>query len=87
MKGFYPTYGCFDDELNPLFSQEQWLQQFNTNFFGPAAVTRALLPHFRAKRAGKLAFVGSALGLEGNAGVGAYTATKFAMEGQQITNL
>ena len=45
------------------------------------AVTRSILPHFRAKRDGVLVFVGSVGGWQGELGAGPYSGTKFAMEG------
>ena len=44
-------------------------------------MTRAILPHFRAKRSGKLVFVGSTGGWAGEVGAAPYCTTKFALEG------
>lgn len=54
---------------------------FDTNFFGTLAVTRALLPHFRARRAGHVINLSSGCGLAGMAGLAIYSASKFALEG------
>ncbi|TVY81555.1 putative oxidoreductase, partial [Lachnellula suecica] len=40
-------------------TQEELQTQLATNLFGPINVTRALLPHFRSRRAGKVAFTSS----------------------------
>ncbi|KAG4441232.1 hypothetical protein IFR05_003280 [Cadophora sp. M221] len=40
-------------------SRETYITQLNTNFFGAIAVTTALLPHFRARRTGRIAFLNS----------------------------
>lgn len=54
---------------------------FRTNVFGLIAVTRAVLPHMRAARAGRVLNISSIGGYRGAAGFGVYCATKFAVEG------
>jgi len=54
---------------------------FETNVFGLAAVTRAVLPGMRSRRQGHIVNITSIGGLVGIAGVGYYNATKFAVEG------
>ncbi|HEX3893594.1 MAG TPA: SDR family oxidoreductase [Terracidiphilus sp.] len=56
-------------------------QQFDTNFFGAAAVTRAFLPQLRRQGFGHIVMVSSISGRMGFAGVGSYAASKFALEG------
>jgi len=55
--------------------------QFNTNVFGPVRVTRAVLPHLRGRHAGTLVFLGSRSGWFGDPFCGAYSGSKFALEG------
>ena len=54
---------------------------FDVHFFGPAALTRAALPHMRARRGGAIVQLSSMGGQMSFAGFGAYSATKFALEG------
>jgi len=54
---------------------------FDVNLFGPWALTRALLPHFRARGAGTIVQMSSGCGINGVAGLSAYCASKFALEG------
>lgn len=61
-----------EDELRALM---------DTNFFGAVAVTRALLPFFRKQRAGAIVNISSLGGQLSYPGFGAYSASKFALEG------
>lgn len=54
---------------------------FETNTFGVMAVTQALLPHFRERRAGTLINVTSSVGIVPMPLVAVYTASKLAVEG------
>ena len=55
--------------------------EFETNLFGLAAVTRAVLPGMRARRRGCIVNIASVGGVVGFPGSGYYAATKFAVEG------
>jgi NAD(P)-dependent dehydrogenase (short-subunit alcohol dehydrogenase family) len=55
--------------------------QFDTNFFGTVAVTRALLPQMRRQGFGRVVVVTSISGRIGYPGVSSYAASKFALEG------
>lgn len=62
-------------------STEEAQATFDTNFFGTLNVIRAVLPHFRANRAGHIVNFSSIGGIAGSAGYGVYNAAKFAVEG------
>jgi NAD(P)-dependent dehydrogenase (short-subunit alcohol dehydrogenase family) len=53
----------------------------DVHFFGPVALTRAALPHLRAQGSGAIVQFSSLGGRLSFPGVGAYSATKFALEG------
>lgn len=54
---------------------------FETNTFGVMAVTQAIVPHFRERRAGTLVNVTSSVGIVPMPLVAVYTASKLAIEG------
>jgi NAD(P)-dependent dehydrogenase (short-subunit alcohol dehydrogenase family) len=54
---------------------------FELHFFGPAALTRAVLPHMRRQGGGAVVQLSSVGGQVTAPGFGAYCATKFALEG------
>jgi NAD(P)-dependent dehydrogenase (short-subunit alcohol dehydrogenase family) len=61
-----------DDELQAIMQ---------TNFFGAVSVIRAALPVMRRQKSGAIVNISSMGGQLSFAGVGAYSASKFAMEG------
>jgi NAD(P)-dependent dehydrogenase (short-subunit alcohol dehydrogenase family) len=54
---------------------------FDLHLFGPAALTRAVLPHMRERGRGAVVMMSSVGGQVSMPGFGAYCATKFALEG------
>lgn len=56
-------------------------RQFETNIFGVINVTRAVLPHMRERREGRIVNVGSAAGRLTIPLYSTYSATKWALEG------
>jgi NAD(P)-dependent dehydrogenase (short-subunit alcohol dehydrogenase family) len=62
-------------------SDAELREQFDANFFGAAAVTRAILPQMRRQGFGHIAMVSSVSGRGGFPGVSSYVASKFALEG------
>ncbi|MEL7233266.1 MAG: SDR family NAD(P)-dependent oxidoreductase [Chloroflexota bacterium] len=71
------THSSFVEETHMAIARSV----FETNFFGLAAVTSAVLPHMRAQRSGKIINIASLAGLIGAPGQGYYTATKHAVVG------
>jgi len=65
------------EDLTP----EETFQQFDTNVFGLLNCTRAILPHMREKKSGKIIIIGSVVGWRSTPAAGIYAASKFAIEG------
>lgn len=59
---------------------ERLKMQFDTNVFGLVAVTQAIVPYMRARRHGKVINISSVLGKVSIPLLGAYSATKHAVE-------
>lgn len=57
-----------------------WQQIFSTHLFGPAALTKALLPAMRAAGKGRIVVVSSEAGIRGMPLIAAYSAAKGALE-------
>ena len=62
-------------------AMEDFRRQFEANFFGVLRVTRAVLPHMREKRRGRILMMSSVAGLVTPPTQGAYSASKHALEG------
>ncbi|WP_054026762.1 SDR family oxidoreductase [Bacillus sp. FJAT-28004] len=72
----YAVMGVIEEVPMP-----DWRAQFDTNFFGTVAVTKAVLPHMRVRKQGKIINVSSGAGIIGFSNTGPYSASKFAVEG------
>ena len=70
------TVGAFEDH-----GEADLRRVMETNFFGPALLTRTVLPVMRRQRDGCVIMVSSLSGIAGRAGDAPYTASKFALEG------
>lgn len=69
-------YGTFL-EMDP----KQWQDILNVNVMGIYNVTREILPDMIAKNIGDIINISSTAGIKGNAGMSAYSASKFAVIG------
>ena len=67
--------GAFED-----MPWDALVKVMDTNFHGPLRVTRALLPHMRRRRRGRIIMVSSLSALVGLPGMSAYSASKAALE-------
>lgn len=63
------------------FAFEQMLKVYNTNLFGPWRVSKAVLPHMRARGSGLIIHVTSVVGRVFAREGGLYPASKWAIEG------
>ncbi len=72
----YGIGGFFED-----LSEAEIRAQLDTNFFGVQNVCRAVLPVMRQNRSGKIITISSVAGLHSTPGLGAYNASKWALEG------
>jgi len=77
------SFGGFVED----FEVKDWMFQLNTNFFGVVNVTKAILPHFRSRQSGKIAFSNSYYSFGADAGVGSYVVSKHALQGYAATLL
>jgi short-subunit dehydrogenase len=62
-------------------SMDELRQQFEVNVFGAVAMMKAVLPHMRARREGRILNVTSMGGLMTMPGLSYYHGSKFALEG------
>ena len=62
-------------------TEQELRDLFDLHVFGPAALTRAVLPYMRERRSGAVVQMSSMGGQMSFAGFSAYSGTKFALEG------
>jgi short-subunit dehydrogenase len=71
--------------IAPAAAEESSIEQarsiFETNFFGIVRMTRAVAPHMRRRRSGRIINIGSVLGFLPAPYAALYAATKHAVEG------
>ncbi|KAI6356036.1 hypothetical protein MCOR25_007990 [Pyricularia grisea] len=63
------------------FDESEVRDQFETVFFGPYRLIRAVVPHMRRRRFGVVVNISSGAGLEGRESMGIYAGAKAAMDG------
>lgn len=63
-------------------TEEEARRQMETMYFGPYRLLRAAVPHMRARRRGLILNIGSGAGVNGRDSMGAYAASKAAMDGK-----
>jgi NAD(P)-dependent dehydrogenase (short-subunit alcohol dehydrogenase family) len=84
------VHGCLDVVINnagfagigvtEAYTAEQFQQMFNVNVYGIVRVNRAVLPYMRQQKRGLLIHVSSGAGRVAVPAMGAYCASKFALE-------
>ena len=72
----YGQHGPLEDVRQELFER-----QFDVNVLGPHRLVRAVLPHMREREEGTIVNVSSVAGRLAAPGMGAYSASKHAVEG------
>jgi NAD(P)-dependent dehydrogenase (short-subunit alcohol dehydrogenase family) len=72
----FPVAGFAED-----ITLEELRRQFETNFFGAVAMTKAVLPIMRRQRSGHIIMISSIAGLHGSVTASSYSASKHALEG------
>jgi NAD(P)-dependent dehydrogenase (short-subunit alcohol dehydrogenase family) len=72
----FPLAGFAED-----ITLDELRRQFETNFFGAVAMTKAALPTMRRQHFGHIIMISSIGGLTGAVTVSSYSASKFALEG------
>jgi NAD(P)-dependent dehydrogenase (short-subunit alcohol dehydrogenase family) len=72
----YGLFGAVEE-----VSEAEARAQMETNFFGPLALTQAVLPSMRAARGGHIVQISSIAGFRSTPGLGLYNASKYALEG------
>ena len=72
----YGQHGPLEDVRTDLFQR-----QFDVNVFGPHRLVREVLPHMREREDGTIVNVSSVAGRLAAPGMGAYSASKHAIEG------
>jgi len=63
------------------YTNDQVRSQLETNLYAPIEITRAVLPHMRKQRSGRILQISSIGGRVGNPGVSIYQAAKFGLGG------
>ncbi len=72
----YGQFGMIEE-----LSEQEFRAQIETNVFGAFWVTQAALPYLREQKSGHILQVSSIGGISAFAGIGAYHASKWALEG------
>jgi NAD(P)-dependent dehydrogenase (short-subunit alcohol dehydrogenase family) len=72
----FPMAGFAEDIL-----LSELREQFETNFFGHIAVTKAVIPTMRAQRSGHIIMISSISGRSAAPTLSSYASSKFALEG------
>ena len=72
----YGLWGCLED-----LTETEVMEQFQTNVFAVLRMSQAVLPSMRERGSGTIVNVGSVSGRIGSPGGGAYSSTKFALDG------
>ncbi|KAL3958713.1 hypothetical protein ACCO45_006875 [Purpureocillium lilacinum] len=69
------------------FRDDEVRRQFETVFFGPYRLARAVVPHMRRRRRGMIVNIGSGAGVDGRESMAVYAAAKAALDGARPFNI
>jgi NAD(P)-dependent dehydrogenase (short-subunit alcohol dehydrogenase family) len=81
LDGLFNNAGFSTSGVIEFQTIDQFKKQMDLNFFAPVTLTQMFIPLLREAKSSRIIFTGSAAGLLAKPMMGAYCASKFALEG------